>query len=173
MGNRDRANPPTSMPVGIGTPLSHEHSMMNTTGDVQLTGPGMVHMAHVEQHRTSRKVIEVGAIAILNYKRARDKVEVIDPLLLKADTRLREKSDAPSPVTLMTLIGGSEPREKMLKNLDTMEKLLREGDDKEVEKAKRGCEMIREVLKKMEDRGGGGDRGGGLAMKDRYVPVRM
>ncbi|KAF1969084.1 hypothetical protein BU23DRAFT_601770 [Bimuria novae-zelandiae CBS 107.79] len=152
-GNRGRPNAPTSMPVSIGTPIQPDDRFVPTAGNIQLTGPRMVHMSHVEQLRTSRRIIEVGAMAVVNKALVKKNGEAIDPLLLDDDTRMRQKSNAPSPEVV---VGGSEPRERMLKDLDHMKLLLKDATGKEADEALKGCEMIREALAKMEDRGGGG-----------------
>ncbi|KAF2452002.1 hypothetical protein P171DRAFT_16287 [Karstenula rhodostoma CBS 690.94] len=152
-GHNGRTNPPTSMPVGIGVPLTSANQPVPTSGNVQLTGPKLVHMSQAEQRKTSQKIIEVGAMAVLNMVFAHGKVENIDPrlFLMGYEGRTREKSSAPSPEPVGER---DEPRKKMLEDLMKMERLLKEGGDGEEEKkALRGCEIIREVLGKMGGRG--------------------
>ena len=85
---------------------------------------------------------------------------MIDPALLEADYRKRDKSGAPSPEA----VGGGEPREKMYRDLETMEVGMRDGEGEMGEGGKKGCEVIREVRMGMNDKGGG--EGG---REDRYV----
>lgn len=164
-GNRGRAYPPTSMPVGIGTPLSSEVRIVPSAGNIQLSGPRMMHMSHAEQFRTSQKIIEVGAMAVVNKVIARDRLGAIDPRLLVEGARKRDKSDAPSPETLT---GGNNPKGKMLEHLAAMEKTWREGDGDEADSAKKACGIIREALAKLEN----GDDGGGGPQDNRYVPLQ-
>lgn len=149
---RPRPHPPTSIPVEIGNPFPQDYPEVHTSGNVQLTGPRMVHMHHAPQRATSQKIIEVGAMAVLNKRHARNYIDAIDPALLEADFRKRDKSAAPSPEAL---VGGSEPREKMFRDLEAMERMLEGGEGEVGEKGKMGCEMVREALVEMEDKGGG------------------
>lgn len=165
-GHHSRTNMPTSMPVDIDVSLRSENRAVPSSGNLQLIGlPELVHMSHVDQRKTSQKIIEVGAMAVLNMSMAstKGKAESIDPrlLLMGYEEQVREKSGAPSPEAVGER---DEPRvrEKMMRELGKMETLLKEGRDGEQEKkALRGCEMIREVLGKMGD--GDGGRG-----KERY-----
>jgi hypothetical protein len=142
------------MPVDIGMSLQTNHRAIPTSGNVQLTGPKLVHMSRVEQRRTSQKIIEVGAMAVLNMSCAEGKLENIDPrlILLGHEGRTRDKSSAPSPEAM---VDRDEPRKKMLQDLMKMEQLLKEGGERGERKALEGCETIREVLSKMRDRHGG------------------
>ncbi|KAJ4351228.1 uncharacterized protein N0V89_006567 [Didymosphaeria variabile] len=161
-GHKARTNPPASMPVGIGIPLPPDHRSIPTTGNIQLTGPRMVHMSHTEQRKSSQKIIEIGAMAVLNMASTRPEPDNIDPrlVLLGEGFRIREKSSAPSPEPRD---GEDSPTQKMLKDLVKMEKMLRErGEGEEERKALNGCGYIREVLGRMGDKGGiMGDEGRG------------
>ena len=170
---KSRANTSTSIPVDIGTPLQQDpETEIPATEEgnpcIQLTGPQLVHMPHAEQ-RGSRKIIELGAILVLNKMAADDQTQVqmqtqtqtIDPLLLEAQLRRHDRGVAPSPEVMR---GGAELRDKMLKDLGSMERLLDGGEGEDAEKGRRGCELIREVLARMEDKGGGGEGSG-----ERYV----
>jgi hypothetical protein len=72
-------------------------------------------MSRVEQRRTSQKIIEVGAMAVLNMSCAEGKLENIDPrlILLGHEGRTRDKSSAPSPEAM---VDRDEPRKKMLQD---------------------------------------------------------
>ncbi|OAG10123.1 uncharacterized protein CC84DRAFT_465977 [Paraphaeosphaeria sporulosa] len=162
--NGHTGNPRTSIPVGIGMPLSSgsENHAVPTSGNLQLTGPPkLVHMSHTEQRKTGQKIIEVGAMAVLNMASANTngKVENIDPrlLLMGYKGRAGEKIGAPSPEAVEER---DEPREKMLRELVKMEKMLKEGEGGEKdERGLKGCEVIREVLGKMGEKGGGREGG--------------
>ncbi|KAL5422583.1 hypothetical protein PMIN04_004616 [Paraphaeosphaeria minitans] len=163
--NGRTGNPPTSMPVSIGMSLAPgaQNRAVPTSGNVQLIGPPkLVHMSHGEQRKTSQKIIEVGAMAVLSMTSANanasGKVENLDPrlLLMGYEGRAREKSGAPSPEAVEER---GEPREKMLMELVKMEMMLKEGEGGEKEEmALKGCGMIREVLEKGSGREEGESR---------------
>ncbi|KAL1592763.1 hypothetical protein SLS60_011179 [Paraconiothyrium brasiliense] len=153
--NKTKTTPPTSMPAGTGIPLPPDHRSILTPGNIQLTGPRMVHMSHAEQRSTSQKIIEIGAMAVLNMTSARLAADNIDPrlVLLGEGFRAREKSSAPSPEAL---VGNDAPTQKMLKDLVRMERMLQErGEGEEERRALEGCGYIKEVLGKMGGRDGG------------------
>ncbi|KAJ4305750.1 hypothetical protein N0V90_001281 [Kalmusia sp. IMI 367209] len=153
-GRRGRPSMPTSIPIAIGSPLSSDHAVGSTAGNVPLRGPVLVHMPHSVQRNMSQRVIEVGAMAVLNIPKENRKTEkFVDPRLLDLRGKM-ERSAAPSPEMIV------EPKEglknKWLKDLDNMQERLKEGrDTKGVEDGLKGCEMIRAALAKMEDHDSG------------------
>ncbi|KAF2278664.1 uncharacterized protein EI97DRAFT_440201 [Westerdykella ornata] len=146
-------NPPgrlRSMYTCIGTPLNLEDDALDEDTSavrvdagaeierdtrVQLTGPRMRHMSHAEQLRTSAKVIEIGAMAVLNAASGGKGGQ---------QGMVGEEAEVQS-------------NDEVLRLVDKMESHLKLQDVGDRDKGLRGCEMIREAL----GEGGGLDEGGG------------
>lgn len=101
-------------------------------------------MAHATQRASSQKIIELGAMAVYN-KLVKEGGTTIDPVLI-SDGEGNKSVDS-----------GTQSREKMLRDLERMERALEE-EGEEGESARRGCEVIRGVLERMEDKGGGEEK---------------
>jgi hypothetical protein len=117
-GNRARANGssgPTSIPIE--TPIGTKFYMTLTGND----DARFRHMSYEEQINQSPRIIEIGAMAVINTPRS-----------TPVHSRCTSRSCGEKDTTL-------------LEKLDDMERKMRE-EMGECEKGKRGCEIIREAL---------------------------
>ncbi|KAF2251200.1 hypothetical protein BU26DRAFT_563140 [Trematosphaeria pertusa] len=147
-GNSMGRNTPTSTPMPvhedaygivstyIGMPMTSEASFMDTEGlSVQLTSTNdssFRHMSHHDQVSQSRRVIEIGAMAVVNAAR-------VDPSLARKRSRL-PGLDIEEPGR-----DAEQGRREILKKLEELEHHLKH-ELYDCDEALKACGMIREAL---------------------------